>query len=340
MRVLMVDDSAPVRRSLRDTLATAFPAATFGEAGTAAEGLALLQRQDWDLALLDLSLPDGGGLAAVNTFRRLRPRLPLVVLSMHPASQYAAAVEAAGAVYLPKGSDPETIVATVRGATGTAAAGDRGHEPEARRLGRALHDDVGQLLTAMKINLRLAAASNDLEEMRGRTLQAVGLVDQAICSVRRLVTRLVPPLLDELGLVAACQALVAGLQGDAGLGNGTVIALEAPTLEGRRLDPELETAAFQIVEEALSNVVRHARAHTAAVSLRRQNGGLLIQVRDDGGGFDVAARAAEREHCGLLGIRERARALGGRCEVRSSAGGTELLVHLPLPDAVAPEARP
>jgi DNA-binding NarL/FixJ family response regulator len=222
MRVLIVDDSLHFRRSLRETLGRALAGAAFGEAGTGAEGLSLLQSQDWDVVLLDLSLPDGGGLGAVAEFRRLRPALPLVVMSLHPAGQYAAAVAAAGATgYLSKSSDPPAIVAAVQGATGSgrvlperppagpqarpqtttggpalAGPGDLSAELDGPQLSRMLHDDLAQLLTAMKINLRLAAASDDLEDMRARALDVVGLVDQAIGSVRRLLSRLTPPSID------------------------------------------------------------------------------------------------------------------------------------------------
>jgi CheY-like chemotaxis protein len=223
MRLLIVDDSPHFRHSLRDTLGRAFAGAAFGEAGTCAEGLSLLESRDWDVALLDLSLPDGGGMGVVAAFRRLRPALPLVVMSLHPARQYAAAVAAAGAsAYLSKSSGPQAIVAAVRGATaaGSVLPGEpparpqtkphtmHGGDPLAGRvdlpaeldgpqLSRMLHDDLGQLLTAMKINLRLAAASDDLEDMRARALDVVGLVDQAIGSVRRLLSHLTPPSIDE-----------------------------------------------------------------------------------------------------------------------------------------------
>jgi signal transduction histidine kinase len=328
MRVLIVDDSPLVRRALRDTLAAAFPGAELGEAATGAEGLSLLQARNWEVVLLDLSLPDGGGLPAVNAFRRLRPEVPLVVMSMHPASQYAPAVEAAGAAYLAKGTDPDAIVAAVRSA---AERNPPARQAEGRRLARVLHDDLGQLLTALKINLRLAAASGDLDEARSRAREGVALVDQAIGSVRRLVARLAPPLLDELGLLAALRAFVAGLEADAAeAGQRLTIDLQGAGIEPPRLDTERETAAFQIVEEALTNVVRHARARTARVTLRCRDGKLFIDVRDDGRGFDVTAKLKDREHTGLLGIRERARALGGRCDIRSGASwGTELQVVLP-----------
>ena len=163
--------------------------------------------------------------------------------------------------------------------------------------------------------------------------EVVVLVDQAIGSVRRLVARLSPPLLDELGLVAAVRAFVAGLQAEAaGAGTRLTLDLSAAERDPRRLDAELEGAAFQIIEEALANVLRHARARTASVRLGLQGEAVRIDVRDDGCGFDVAAKLQERGHTGLARIRERARALGGRCEIRSNAsGGTELQVVLPQP---------
>jgi DNA-binding NarL/FixJ family response regulator len=205
MRVLIVDDHPSVRRSLRETIGRGFAGAVVGEAGSAAEGLSLLQQQTWDLALLDLSLPDRAGLATVADFRRLRPALPLLVMSMHPASQYAAAAAAAGAAgYLAKGSDPDTLLAAMRAAAGADGPVARDLPDRAcgqaldgasgaQGLARALHDDLGQLLAALKINLRLAADAADPEEARRRSRDAAALVDQAIASVRRLVAQLEPP---------------------------------------------------------------------------------------------------------------------------------------------------
>jgi DNA-binding NarL/FixJ family response regulator len=116
-RILLVDDSEDVRRSVRVVLAGAFVGVEIGEAGDAAGALALLARGRWDVVLLDLSLPDRNGLETLREIRRLHPAPAVVVMSFHAEAEYAAAARAAGAVgYVAKGSAAAVIAATVRGA--------------------------------------------------------------------------------------------------------------------------------------------------------------------------------------------------------------------------------
>ena len=113
-RVLIVDDSGEVRRSVRAVLEAALGDLAIGEAAAAAEALGLVEREPWDAVLLDLSLPDRRGMDALRDLCRLRPELPILVMSLHAEAEYAPAVCAAGAAgYLAKGSAPEAIAAAV-----------------------------------------------------------------------------------------------------------------------------------------------------------------------------------------------------------------------------------
>jgi two-component system, NarL family, invasion response regulator UvrY len=115
MRVLIADDHAVFRRGLRDTLAEAFPRVTFGEAKTAQETIELVRRQDWDVAILDISMPGKSGLDILDDLKRLRPRLPVLLLTMHPEQQYARrALKAGAAGYLTKDSVPEELKEAIR----------------------------------------------------------------------------------------------------------------------------------------------------------------------------------------------------------------------------------
>lgn len=115
IRVLLVDDHAVVRRGVRDLLAEAFPGAAFGEAEEPRAALAMVAAEPWDLVVLDLTLPGRGGIDALKEIKRLRPSLPVLVLSMHSESQYAMRVLRAGASgYVTKGSAPEVIAAAAR----------------------------------------------------------------------------------------------------------------------------------------------------------------------------------------------------------------------------------
>jgi DNA-binding NarL/FixJ family response regulator len=116
-RVLIVDDSEQVRRSVREVLRGALPDLVVEEAAAAAEALGLVEREAWDVVLLDLSLPDRRGMDALRDIRRLRPGLPVLVMSLHAEAEYGAAARAAGAAgYVTKGSAPETIAQAVVGA--------------------------------------------------------------------------------------------------------------------------------------------------------------------------------------------------------------------------------
>jgi two-component system invasion response regulator UvrY len=131
-RILLVDDSELVRRSMRNVLADQIAGATFGEAGDAAQALAAVARAPWDLVLLDLSLPDRNGFDALRDMRRQWPALAVVVMSFNREAEYAAAARAAGAAgYVAKGSSADVIAAAVRDALAPPAAkDDTGRRPQ------------------------------------------------------------------------------------------------------------------------------------------------------------------------------------------------------------------
>ena len=204
-------------------------------------------------------------------------------------------------------------------------------EEERRRLARDLHDDVGQALTALKIQLESLARGGAGElAARSRVEECVDTVQHMLERVRQLSLSLRPPQLDDLGLAAALrshidrQARVAGLQAH-------FETEEAP----RELPPDTETACFRVAQEAITNVLRHARARNVWLRLFTANGRLAISVRDDGRGFDldsVRERAANGSSLGLVGMEERMALAGGSFELRSAPGqGTVLLATFPLP---------
>jgi two-component system invasion response regulator UvrY len=120
-RILVVDDSVALRGSVCALLAEEFPGAILGEAAAAVPAFALIAEEQWDLVLLDLSLPDRGGVETLRDLRTLHPELPVVVMSLHAGAEYRAAMRAAGAVdYISKGSSAKSIAATIRTALGEA----------------------------------------------------------------------------------------------------------------------------------------------------------------------------------------------------------------------------
>jgi signal transduction histidine kinase/streptogramin lyase len=203
-------------------------------------------------------------------------------------------------------------------------------EEEKRRIARELHDEMGQLLSAIKIDLKaLGRLPAQSDERGARIADAIGLVDNMIGHVRAMALDLRPPLLDELGLVAALRGYAEGQSVRTGVPIGVEANAGAETLR-----PDTAIAAFRIVQEAVNNTLRHASADRITVSVRADENRLLLSVRDDGRGFDVAEalqRAATGRHLGLLGMRERVEALGGRLEIDSTPGqGTEIRASVPL----------
>lgn len=202
-------------------------------------------------------------------------------------------------------------------------------EEERRRLAVELHDQLGQVLTAIKIQVESAqrAASR---EVSSQLAAAVASVEGALQTVHDLALDLRPSVLDDLGLPAALRWLADRFARDVRLQVHVAVHVE----EELPLDRDMQTASFRIAQEALTNVARHARAKNVWIELHRQNGELMLSVRDDGVGFDAAAatrRAVGGSSLGLLGMEERASLLGGSFEVASSAeGGTEVRARFPL----------
>jgi two-component system sensor histidine kinase UhpB len=200
-------------------------------------------------------------------------------------------------------------------------------EAERRAIARELHDDFGQVLIALKLNLKAKGGHGDAD--------SVALVDGAIARMRELAQDLRPPLLDQFGLEASLRWYVEREAKRAGL---TFRLALAPLAQ--RPPATVETTAFRVAQEALTNVIRHAQAHVVTVKLRESNGSLQLAVRDDGRGFDVPAareRAAHGGSQGLLGMQERVGLAGGDLEIESSVGrGTSVRARLPLAPSNGP----
>ena len=193
-------------------------------------------------------------------------------------------------------------------------------EAERRAVARELHDDFGQVLTALKLTLQRRERDD---------AESIALVDGAIARMRDLAQDLRPPVLDELGLEASLRWYVEREAKRAGLHYHLVLA----PLQ-RRQDASVEITCFRVVQEALTNVIRHAHARHFTVELGAVDGALQLVVRDDGQGFDVPAaraRAARGESQGLLSMRERVALAGGELEIDSAPGhGTSIRARIPL----------
>ena len=198
-------------------------------------------------------------------------------------------------------------------------------EHERAVLARELHDQLGQSLVA--VSLHLDAIKGELSPAsRARVPESMRVIEKMIEQVRTLAFELRPSTLDEFGLVAALRNLVARHGERTG-----VRASFTATATDVRAPADIETACFRIVQEALSNVARHARARHFEVTLTAPDGALEVTVRDDGVGFDVER---PRTGLGLVGMAERAEFAGGRFDIESAPGaGTTLRARFPLPRA-------
>ena len=198
-------------------------------------------------------------------------------------------------------------------------------EAERARIARDLHDIVGQALTAVRLNLQWLGRANATTGASGaEILDSIAAVDVALHQVRTAAFDLRPAVLDDLGLGPALRALCRQIARR----SGVAITCRV-TVGGERLPPEIETTCFRVAQEAITNVVRHAGARRMSVNLalRRRTGQLVLEVSDDGIGFDPARRDPMAS-LGITGMAERASMVGGSIEVRSGTGnGTKVIAR-------------
>jgi signal transduction histidine kinase len=203
-------------------------------------------------------------------------------------------------------------------------------EGERHRLARELHDQVGQNLTALGINLNIVRTqmpADTASQVRSRLQDSLGLVEQTAERIRDLMADLRPPVLDDYGLLAALRWH--GEQFARRADIPVVVMGEEPA---PRLPAHIENALFRIAQEALTNVAKHSQARQATVTVGADSGAVRLVVTDDGAGFEPThldgVKAAEG--WGLLTMTERAEAIGGRCSIESRVGqGTRVIVEVP-----------
>jgi signal transduction histidine kinase len=196
-------------------------------------------------------------------------------------------------------------------------------ESERKHLARELHDETGQALTSILLGLGTIRAAKSAEAAERAEAEVRELVVQALQDVRRLAVELRPAVLDDFGLAPALARLAATFA------ERTGVVTDVETRLEQRLPAEIETALYRLVQEALTNVVKHAKARHVSIIVGARPGRVVVTVDDDGQGFVEAE--VESSSLGLLGMRERLALLGGSLEIESSlAGGTTLSAQVPL----------
>jgi len=212
-------------------------------------------------------------------------------------------------------------------------------EEERTRIARELHDELGQMLTAIQLGLGALDSAvhtgSDAAMLKNGLVGLVTLVNNASQAVQRLATDLRPPILDGLGLGAALEWQTEAFVERTGIACELVLPPPIGELGG-----DVETAVFRIVQEALTNVARHAHATRTEVTLHLDEGRLVLRIVDNGNGM-LLSEVSQRRRLGIVGMRERAYMLGGEFRIQSSPGhGTQIEVSLPLPDEEEKGAQP
>jgi signal transduction histidine kinase len=200
-------------------------------------------------------------------------------------------------------------------------------EAERGRWARELHDQTLQSLGGLRVLLAAALRRSDTGGTEQLLRQAIADIEQEIANLRTMISDLRPSMLDDIGLLPALDALLQR-RGSAGLEVVSELVLPDPEHGGVGLDPDLETTIYRLIQEALTNVVRHAQASSVRVAVTAEVDQVTVEVQDDGVGFDVSARAAG---FGLVGMRERAYLSGGAFSIESGDRGTLLRARLAAP---------
>jgi PAS domain S-box-containing protein len=203
------------------------------------------------------------------------------------------------------------------------------HEAERQNIARELHDEIGQVLTAVRLNLQSVKGARRDNESLPRIDESIEIVDEALTKIRELSLELRPSLLDDLGLAAALRWYAERYTARSGI--AATVTIDA---EIGRIPHDVETACFRIAQEALTNTARHAGATKASVLIERQNGLLCLSISDNGIGFDsdrYLHGSSSASALGLRGIQERTLAIRGRVEINSAPDkGTQIIVRVPL----------
>lgn len=200
----------------------------------------------------------------------------------------------------------------------------KGEEEERRRISRELHDETGQALMVLRFHLEMLAADSTKPEQRSKVEESLEVLDRTIEGLRRIIARLSPRVLEELGLVAAIRRNAQQLTSRTKM----KARLELPERIAA-MDHDIEVALYRSVQEALNNIAKHSQARNFAVRLQAPADRVQLEIEDDGVG--VLTRSPHERGFGLMGMRERAVALGGSMSIHSRRGkGTQIRIMLPL----------
>jgi signal transduction histidine kinase len=343
-RILIVEDEAIVARDIASQVQM-LGYEPVGIAANAEQALRLAEQERPNLVLMDIQL--SGVIDGIATAATIRSKfnLPVVFLTAFAADdvlERAKLTEPFGYILKPfTERELSTTLAMalykheaetrLRNTTRQLKALSRRvlevQELERRRVAVELHDELGQSLTAIKINLQLSQRLKD-KALADINLENIHIVEEALRQVRRLATNLRPSMLDDLGLAAALQWVTEQSATRSGF------SVTFHHVRGQsRLAPDIETACFRIVQEALTNIARHAQAKQVEIRLDRQDDHVILRITDDGCGFnldEMRIRAVAGDSIGVLGMQERGTLVGGELTIESAPGqGSSVQLRAP-----------
>jgi signal transduction histidine kinase len=318
-------------------------------AGNGEEAIALMRESSFDLMITDLVMGKVDGIQVLQAAKELHPDIMVIILTGHGDTNSAIeALRLNADDYLLKPCDPEEMFFRIARCVEKIAFKReikqaeeyihtlthqliKAHESERQRISRYLHDQVAQELSALKIGCKMLIDHNATadQQTHSKLSEMSKTLDGCIKAVRDLSYDLRPPGLDELGLVRTISqyneefAQKAALQVD----------FSSAGLENLRLDYDTEINLYRIIQEALNNIYRHARATRVTVKLVASFPDVILRIEDDGCGFDVDSRltdARAEKRMGIQSMRERVRLLQGHMKIESSpGGGARLLIRIP-----------
>jgi len=344
--ILVVDDDPKSRIALEELLRSSGHSVVLAESGE--DALRCVLKQDFAAILMDARMPGVDGYTAARTIReRERSRTtPIIFLTgaFEDVPSMFRGYEAGAVDYMVKPIVPEVLkfkisvfvdlynknLALRKSEENLRALAVRlqsVREEEWTRIAREIHDELGQELTGLKMDLTWVAKKLPLDQkaLAAKIGSMFDVIDGTIQSVRKIATRLRPEVLDELGLGPAIDWQAKEFQKRSGIR----CRLSLPS-DALGLDRERSTAAFRVFQELLTNIARHANATRIDVAMQVDSGALVLAVEDNGKGMDESVIFSPKS-LGLLGMRERVLPFGGKVEfARAGDQGTRVTVSIPL----------
>jgi signal transduction histidine kinase len=354
IQILMLEDNLADAELIGLTLREGGLRISLKRVDRKAEFVRELEKAPPQLILSDYALPTFDGLSALAIAREMCPDVPFIFVTGTMGEEVAIETLKNGATDYVLKTRLARLVPSVHRAMREAceraerkraeaqlresheqlralsAHLQRVREEERTRIAREVHDELGQALTGLKLDLsRLAGKAPRTGNSQADKIKSlVNRVNCTIQTVRRIATELRPGILDNLGLVAAIEWQAAEFESRSGLKCSVQADAEMPNL-----DPELNTAFFRIFQETLTNVIRHARATRLEVRLSKEADRIVLTICDNGRGISDAEISNTRS-IGLRGMRERAALIGGQVSIRGSPGnGTTVIVQIPFQGA-------